>query len=123
VEPLLLPWVRREYRRRRRDRAIVACRRYYLQLGSGQAIAAAMAKDLRCFRTRPFPETGKCLLLASIIELKGKPLGETAIREVLAGKSRDYKFQHAQAHAEACSLVPSTGRDRAPSGNGQPRRV
>jgi hypothetical protein len=87
--PLLKPWVQREYRRRRRDRAIVALAGCYIgRLGSGRAIAREMSQDLRRFRPRPAPETGKRLLLASVLQLNGGPLRETVIREVLAGKNR-----------------------------------
>jgi hypothetical protein len=48
-----------------------------------------MSQDLRRFRRRSAaPETRKRLLLASILEMNDGPLGETAIREVLAGKNR-----------------------------------
>jgi len=89
LELLLFPWVRREYRRRRRDRAIIELAGCYITLGSGRAIARDISQDLRRFRNRPTPETGKRLLLASVLELNGgRPLRETVIREVLAGKNR-----------------------------------
>ena len=87
--PLLKPWVQREYRRRCRDRAIVALAGCYIgRLASGRAIARQIAQDLRRYRARPAPETGRRSLLASVLQLHGGPLRETVIREVLAGKNR-----------------------------------
>jgi len=90
LEVFLVPWVRREYRRRRRDLAIIELAGCYISLGSGRAIARELSQDLQRFRNRPTPETGKRLLLASVLELNGgRPLRPTVIREVLAGKNRE----------------------------------
>jgi hypothetical protein len=88
IEPVLLPWVRREHRLLRRDRDIVELAGCYIgRLCTARAIAEAMAKDLRRFRARSAPESGKRALLASISRLNGgKSIGAESIRAVLAGK-------------------------------------
>jgi hypothetical protein len=59
IEPVLVPWVRREYRLRRPDRAIVEVTGHYMgRLCSRRAIAETIAADLRRFRARSAPETG-----------------------------------------------------------------
>ena len=58
------------------------------RLASGRAIARQIAQDLRRYRARPAPETGRRSLLASVLQLHGGPLRETVIREILAGKNR-----------------------------------
>jgi hypothetical protein len=90
IEPQLKPWVRQQYRLRRRDRAIIAAAGLYFgRLASGRAIADELEKDLGRFRPRSRPETGKRRLLSEVLRLnRGRILGSTAIREVLAGKNR-----------------------------------
>jgi hypothetical protein len=87
IEPVLVPWVRREYRLRRRDRKIIELAGCYIgRLCTGRAIAEDMAKDLRRFRPRSTPESGKRALLHSVLRLNGKSIGSESIRDILAGK-------------------------------------
>jgi len=88
IEPFLVPWVRREHRLRCRDRVIVELAGSYIgRLCSGRAIAEEMAKDLRRFRPRSAPASGKRALLQRISLLNGgKSIGAETIRTVLAGK-------------------------------------
>lgn len=87
IEPLLLRWVRREYRLRRRDRAIIAASGLYFgRLASGRAIADELAKDLRRFRARSAPEQGKRAALGAILHLnRGRTIGAAQLRDILAG--------------------------------------
>jgi hypothetical protein len=94
LEVLLLPWVRREYRRRRRDRAILELGRQYIELGRGRAIAEACARDLSRYRESGWQreqgkaaagDTKRALLHQVLVLNRGKTIGRDRIREILAG--------------------------------------